>query len=454
MKRNHHINDYVIDPFQPKNRRRAIGTYINYKTYNGVFAPVNINITQVQSVPPNWEGQFDFGLSSENAPLRFFAHDTTDPSNRAMIGMNIDQESNTWVNIKATNIDNNVSTQYDSNSVWWPNLWTNSKLKFIHCGHFVQKEIELSAPGHPSQFDFLMRIRSDMLFDLTDNKISLSNDLGIPKIFTKSPYGWDSNGNYIRCKLEFVQKEGPGNIYRRIRLTPHPDDLATATYPVTLDPTVTLPYTSVDDTQILNISTGTPPIDERNYGGSVTVQVRNTPYNGLWRYDESLIPAGNITGHRFYSKATGGGYTADVSFYKIVAASADWVEGTANGATQEGSTCWKYKKWSATTPTNWAGGGAFSSSDYVADASPPTKTTSWSATNYNSNVITLPTAWATDWRSNPSNNGGIVGIWVADGGVVALSSTEDTTDQPYFEVDYEGITQYYTFMMATRRRLN
>lgn len=56
-----------------------------------------------------------------------------------------------------------------------------------------------------------------------------------------------------------------------------------------------------------------------------------------------------------------------INVYEIASANGDWVVGTANNAAQTGSSCWSYKAYDATTPTNWAGSAGLgtATTDYI-----------------------------------------------------------------------------------------
>jgi hypothetical protein len=84
---------------------------------------------------------------------------------------------------------------------------------------------------------------------------------------------------------------------------------------------------------------------------------------------------------------------------------------------------------------HWLDGGDFGTSDYDADASPPTITTDTTA--YKHWVIDLKPEWATDWRDGTRESNGLV-LLGESGGNNYLASIDNSNAayRPHFEIDY------------------
>lgn len=108
-----------------------------------------------------------------------------------------------------------------------------------------------------------------------------------------------------------------------------------------------------------------------NYGGSSFLNISGTQ-RILLRANLDGINLNALTSAKLVVKLRDGASVADGSatIYAITSENGDWVEGTKGGSTEEGSNCWNYKAYSASSPVSWAGSaGLFTSGvDYVAAA--------------------------------------------------------------------------------------
>jgi hypothetical protein len=90
------------------------------------------------------------------------------------------------------------------------------------------------------------------------------------------------------------------------------------------------------------------------------------------------------------------------------------------------------RHWSTGQPWAGAAGCLTSGTDFVADASPPSHTTTASVQN----IWALRASWLSDWRDAVRvNNGFIVSTTAA--GFNSWNSTEASGNQPSVEIDYE-----------------
>lgn len=102
---------------------------------------------------------------------------------------------------------------------------------------------------------------------------------------------------------------------------------------------------------------------DKNYGALTAMSVAAHSYNdgvrgtSLIRFDLSSLK--NVAGleikrailYLYCSYVSGTDLTVDV--HEVLSANGDWVEGTATGAAQTGSSCWNYEQYNT---SNWAGG--------------------------------------------------------------------------------------------------
>ena len=202
-------------------------------------------------------------------------------------------------------------------------------------------------------------------------------------------------------------------------------------------PTVTIPAASIQDTLLYGGS-------NNNYGAASPSFSLNsaTPRSVLVRLDKSLIPAGTILAFRWFIFTGTAGLTMTVR--RLTDANADWVEGTKTGTTSEvGSACYTYKAYN-TVP--WAGsqGARTSVTDY--DAVGVDVTTAGNAYL----TVDLPVGWASDWRDNIRQNGGfIVGV---TSGTCSIITRENSSNKPYFEIDYSSPAASGAIHATHRRR--
>jgi len=140
-------------------------------------------------------------------------------------------------------------------------------------------------------------------------------------------------------------------------------DVSGAVFPVTIDPD----FGSGDGGDCM---VGHSSVPLRNYGVTTS---RNHNFKSLYRFVLSSIPStATCTACSITLTVTGNEYTgtgdSTLSFFKVADANGDWIEGTKDNDTAgEGEPCHSYKKYSATTPTNWAGsaGMGTAGTDYV-----------------------------------------------------------------------------------------
>jgi hypothetical protein len=431
-------------------RTRTISNFVNYyDQVSGLYVPVDLDVEDDQTTPVGWTGPFDFKYQVKRSNLQIFAHDLSTPSDAAVIGIRRADNYNHWVVMKALGVTTGSHVVDGAKkAIRWPNCWTNSHLNFQATRGGVKKRIDLLSSGHPSYFEFNLKMPSsaNVASDGAGGLYIVAG--GQNRLHLKAPYGWDSSVNgelnpsiRITGSIESNTVSGQ-NRNVKLRLTPNASDLSGATYPVYLDPTTTIGFGSIEDTYILKTS------DTFNYGAVTNFNVGRNANDqqlsrALVRVDEAQIPTGSIVGFRvlFYqwsdASASVGG---TITIYQVRDPGTpdnDWVVGTAAGAEQAGSCAWAWAKWNT---QSWAGGdGLVAPTDYFSAGS--TGTYVYSAYTVGADVqrtVTLPPVWATQWKLGTRPNEGT--FWLSDGEGsnntrTLMRSTEFGSNEPSFEVD-------------------
>jgi hypothetical protein len=209
----------------------------------------------------------------------------------------------------------------------------------------------------------------------------------------------------------------------------------------------------IQDTYVIDITGAT--YSNLNFGAREDFSVGTAVglRKGLLRFDLTSLPAGydsikritlKLTEHPTYD-STGSGL---INAYRIAAANKEWVEGTGSGAAQDGSACWAYKAYSATSPTNWAGSPGLSTpgTDYDTETVGTFDFDTTSNRVYEVELApytpALRDALVAEWRGPQANNAGIVLIGpTVKGNELEIASSENSTTaaRPVLTVEY-----YYT----------
>lgn len=431
-----HWRDEVRDPLHRKIKNRVVKNWSGYKL-RGKWRITDVVVSESQSEPEDWDGQYDFSHESQKAPLQVFVRDKNTVGNSAMAGCRLSDSPSSWLNIRAQDIDNNVNPVFSSNTATWAGLWTNADLRFDIGAHKLAKHIVLNAPGHASSFDFTLRTAGSHSIEISDNAGVLKNDNGDTVLRISSPYGTDANGDDIRCTMTVVSTDGG---LTRVRITPNPDDMSSAVYPVDIDPTTQVSGASALDDAVLF-----PGAPNNNYGARTLLSWRvysGSPLNiPLWRIANSSIPSGTLSQCDFYLRfLSNKPVTTSARYVARVLSANNWVEGTQNGATETGSCCWNYLAYDASSPTSWAGSAGCGTADTDYDDS--TKfLDAWYLTSPVSHTsTTFPNDWLESWRDGVYTNCGIVGAneFTAYNSVSTVATNEhsDPTTHPYFDITY------------------
>jgi hypothetical protein len=188
--------------------------------------------------PPDWEGAFEFSQSNLDSPMQGFGEDINTPTNTALVGLRISDRPRVWVNWKALETRTNVIMLRDilERRLIWPLLWANTDLEWIFCRHQLARRITLRRTPHPASFRFSMRASPFLSWELRNGTLVFKNPANEAVMTTLAPSALDAKERIIPCT--FVQDADilvNGTFLPTFRITPNSAELATATYPVTID---------------------------------------------------------------------------------------------------------------------------------------------------------------------------------------------------------------------------
>jgi len=423
-----HHSDETLDG---KLRHRTIKNHMNYQTSAGIWLPTDAKIVSAKTATDSLEESASHYCLRSGLKAFF---------DRGSVLLRLSNRPDVWVRYTPLNIDlgsiNTDSVNYFSAA------WKNSILQWQIGPARCQKLITLSEPGHPASFSFKIEIATGMQFVL-DNRILRFYDSRHNEVLsTFAPWGQDSRILSIGPKGATIDIDISMN-ENILTLTPNTEDLVKAIYPIIIDPTTTISTTNgIAGNSILE---GDASSNLGGYSHGYICGTNNSWWVGkstAWLVkinDSTLIPKGLIAAARFFSSKTGniGVASGDVHnqpvyYYRIVDAST-WVQGTGGWEYQAGSSSWNYR---VSSTTHWAGGAAFSSADYVADASPP----SISTANYAGMDVrhaNLYPDWFMGWRDGRYVNNGFVSFTNDPQVCLDISNTPAASYlQPYFEIDY------------------
>lgn len=442
----HHFSEVPIDGDR---RRRTISNWQNFHEPGGPWERSNPNPAPAEGVPNGWIGDFTFSHFSRRGALQSALG--VDGAGRPHVRVRRADNRAAWAEFvwrggKPTTLEEQLARR----RLVFHGFAPQTAIAYVTGRHRLDKVMRFAAPGHPTSSQFAMRRAPGITHKLVGQSIILHDDRGIEVLRTSPPCAWDSS--IIAPTID--GKQSIRVVIAEIGITPQrdpifeltldPNDLAGAVYPVYLDPTIIISGTAdIEDNYIATINTNT----NRNFGGSGFMFVgRRTStilYRDLIRFDETQIPAGTITALRLKIWQRSFFLSLNAQTVKVyrVAAGNDWVEGTATGTAQTGSSCWKDKQYNIST---WLGGVnsgcGVAGTDYDADASPPSQVATMPYTSGPDieHSVTLPSVWATDWRDGVHDNEGILllGAETTDSTVVQFPSTEDGTSPPVFEIDF------------------
>jgi hypothetical protein len=439
-----------------RSARRVVRNHANYETSAGIIAPTSHGIAAQSGPPSHWSGQWDFSHAQIEAPLQVYTRDSTDPGNRALMGINPSHRPDVWATWKAVDANDCEPTVTDDGAtITYAGLWDGTDWRLQIGPHKVKDFIELNDLAvAPRSFDWTIKLAPGCSLDPRSDGVHLLDGSGVSHGKITYPVAWDDSGSEeapnVSVAMVLIDNAGPLLVMRMTVADADFDAARAAGSGIVIDPTVVISGTTdIEDASAYG------PNPDINMGGRADVWVRGNSalddnnQSGLVRVAASAIPAGTINLVTFSSYKTNTVASGSVEHHRIVDAN-DWVEGTQSFAIEVGSCCANYAKYNTQT---WAGGlGSrclVSGTDYDADASPPTQTN----LTVGAQSIALPNVWFSDWRDS---------VRVANGFVMHafsinnfnIQSTEGT-NPPTFTIDYTTgptTSPYYYNMINNRRR--
>ena len=247
----------------------------------------------------------------------------------------------------------------------------------------IQFEVEFTitnSSGVELYLDGVRWARSNNVRVRTSNQIEFRNlTTGEVLWYADAPVATDANGDIALAQYEVRRTGGTYFITVRVPKT----WIDTAAYPIKVDPTFTDGYggdaTTAKDTILYEA------VPDNNYGAGTNLYVHEAAGERiriLIDYDLSSLSGYTITSatHYLYSGAT---TTIGVTHHKHTQI---WVEGTYDGGTLVGATCWAYRIYNS---ARWAGD---TGSDGGTDAGCSVSGTDYEATSLGTIHLDSPSA--------------------------------------------------------------
>jgi hypothetical protein len=409
------INKHVTGRF--KDGKPIIGvTFQNglNRKKNGLFLPVNTTVFAQNDY------EFTHKVDEARAILRF--GDSSSNSKKHLFG--IEDDEGNWLNVKLDHIGHEMSGVFGNK----PTFPHTDGLTVEHIPKYngIKTNYRLGSSGI-NEITVTFKHNRELSPEQRGNTIVFTRD-GRDIFFVKAPFAYDDGketGHIEPVVMKLTETGG----FSSATLTVDSLWVAGAIDPV-IDPDVTIDDvtgTINDNSLVLNNPTF-------NYGGAPFMACQRQPgtvTNNLISVDLSLYPDITIINSKFgldFYSVVGGSNTFD--YYKVLV---DWVEGTASGGSQVGSSDWTYRI-RATNSWNSAGCEGIGT-DHAA-----VKDGSVTVSEVDSDFpMPLTNALTQDWIDNPGNNKGIVWIKpVTESGVysVAYSSESGTGNKPYFYMEH------------------
>ena len=202
--------------------------------------------------------------------------------------------------------------------------WEKADLRYTATPRGVKGEIILREAGHPEAFVFPAALTGCIALEEGDGLGIYADEDQIGVI--PAPYAIDANGSRGPVALAWDGKS--------IALTPDPDWLASAAYPVMVDPTTTLmPVSGAGIDTYISVA-----FPDTNYGTQTNLDTRSGS-NALVKFDLSTIPAASNIISAVLSLFQGPGATTtdNILAHRVTA---DWLEAQATWNSRVTGTAW------------------------------------------------------------------------------------------------------------------
>ena len=349
--------------------KRVLGGHQNrLDPETGLYLPVGTDLEP----GPHTLGGHQFAHCLKGSTF-IYAGEMDDPANTTLLAWHLAESPGQHALIKARDVNAVAPNRVPGEMVlMWSGLWEQTDLFATALNRGIRQVWRWNAPGHPLAHEWDMTVPGDV--DVTEGADGWTLTKGARSVVIRRAYAWDSadGGNLrgpglgsrripVAMTLEENRILGDGRRLLRWRKAVDAAYLVGASYPVHGDPTI-ITAADIEDTLIQSGS-------HNNWGGQNIVIIGESTagnfWRGLYRYDESLIPAGPISSHVFkpWRQAHSSSAKAGELDGNAVADARPWVVGTATGSIQAGSVDWfDYQHGSGA----WSGGGASHADDIQA----------------------------------------------------------------------------------------
>ncbi len=142
--------------------------------------------------------------------------------------------------------------------------WANTTLTYTIKAGSLKETLTLTAPSGPGCFQFGLQSEGLQVVPNPDNSISLNGPVGSATLRIEAPWMFDAAGRTSSANETAITNTPNGLVYT---LTPSAEWLATARYPVVIDPTVTY---SADTAVVKKTQTNTQYSPGVNTNGTTT----------------------------------------------------------------------------------------------------------------------------------------------------------------------------------------
>jgi hypothetical protein len=202
------------------NRLEVHGSPIHYRAPDGSWQPIDTSLAATSKA--------GFSRANEHNTLRSYLPGSTDGWVRA----ESDKGAVSFRPLGAASL----ATSAGANSAAWPGLWRNTSLSLAPMPGGLKETITLASADVPSTFRFALRTEGLTTRLEADYSVSLLDSGGNPSLQIARPWMQDASGKRSYAVAVALRDTAQGSVYT---MTPDPAWLASASYPVTIDPTVT-----------------------------------------------------------------------------------------------------------------------------------------------------------------------------------------------------------------------
>ena len=453
-----------------QSRSKRISNWMGYKALGQRWQASN-NIGRAVSVAHQGLGYSTQWAWDAGPQLLYVASQPSQAPQGGMVKAAVAHRPDLWVSSAVINAVNGVTPTRTDTSVTHVNLMPEGGTKHVDIGPERYNE-KYSYPGMPTEVPRVgYAVPDGCTIERTANGRALRflDSEGVQYMHTQDAYGWWGSAEVSVIiqntgGVELVPQGEQlilGKTYTVFDLVPVAAEWSTSFGQVHIDPNVTISgAASIEDAGMSEFlgswNLGAWTIQGFATSSSSTSGNRRAQ---LLRYDETQIPAGNITLHRYdmWRIANSSSINSNGAKWFAVKAANPWAQGTHVAIAVTGESAWDwYSRANA-----WAGlaGGELSGTDYHA-----TQLGAWTWSGYTSGAdveiqTTLTNQSAEDWRDAVIPNEGMIAHADSPDAVTSWmishsvdSATAAARPSVYFEyTEITGNPHYYYNMLKRRR---